>query len=265
MLASFALGVPEGCGFKAHTIVANSSGYAAKVMNQGPRSAFALPVRIGVYEDETGINIAFVNPVSINRTVLGDGVLQELSLASMKALSGLITSSVKGEAVDEQIGQVRSKGRVGGMGGGDFIKKIEEIYSTAYTKEALDETAQKVRDGITSNDMGWKLVYTLTLKDNDAVIYGVSRTKTEAKSFEIAGEKRSSKSYRCPGLDHASSFPIEVVVYKEGDAVKAVTLDEMYRMKLYFEDAGNWAFMKNMTMPGRIEGEIVEMSGSKLK
>lgn len=39
----------------------------------------------------------------------------------------------------------------------------------------------------------------------------------------------------------------------------------MYRMKVYFEDAGNWAFMKNMKMPGDIHREIVEMSTSKLK
>jgi hypothetical protein len=30
----------------------------------------------------------------------------------------------------------------------------------------------------------------------------------------------------------------------------------MYRMKMYFEDAGKWAFMKNMGMPGSIADEI---------
>jgi hypothetical protein len=33
----------------------------------------------------------------------------------------------------------------------------------------------------------------------------------------------------------------------------------------HIEDAGNWAFMKNMRMPGEIEKEIVEVSGAKLK
>ena len=27
-------------------------------------------------------------------------------------------------------------------------------------------------------------------------------------------------------------------------------------MKLYFQDAGNWAFMKNMQMPGDIQSEL---------
>ena len=29
-------------------------------------------------------------------------------------------------------------------------------------------------------------------------------------------------------------------------------------MKMYFEDAGKWAFMKNMGMPGSIEDEVTE-------
>ncbi|MBI4690683.1 MAG: hypothetical protein HY754_10540 [Nitrospirae bacterium] len=63
----------------------------------------------------------------------------------------------------------------------------------------------------------------------------------------------------------AFAFPIEVIVYREDGMVKVATLDEMYRMKVYFEDAGKWAFMKNMGMPGAIEKEITEMAVSKLK
>jgi hypothetical protein len=36
-------------------------------------------------------------------------------------------------------------------------------------------------------------------------------------------------------------------------------------MKVYFEDAGNWAFMKNMRMPGQIQDEIVDMVNANLK
>ena len=75
--------------------------------------------------------------------------------------------------------------------------------------------------------------------------------------FRIAGEKRASDSYKFPGIDHNTAFPIEVIVYKDDNRIKVVTLDGMYRMKVYFEDAGKWAFMKNMGMPGQIEKEIV--------
>jgi hypothetical protein len=52
---------------------------------------------------------------------------------------------------------------------------------------------------------------------------------------------------------------------RERGMVKVVTLHEMYRMKVYFQDAGNWAFIKNMRMPGQIEEEIIEISSSRLK
>jgi uncharacterized protein (DUF302 family) len=261
VLASYESGVSEECALRAHNIVMHSTDYSAKVMSHGAWSAFALPMRVGVYEDEGGINIAFVNPASINRTVLGDGVDEELSLSTMNELSDIISSAVTGSVVKEQIGQIRDKGRVGGMGGGDFQKKVEEIHSG----EDFAETAQKVKESILANDKGWELIYALPLEGFDAIIYGVTKKETEAKAFDIAGEKRESKDYRCPGLDHAAAFPIEVIVYKEGDAVKVVILDEMYRMKVYFQDAGNWAFMKNMGMPGRIEREVVEISTAGLK
>jgi hypothetical protein len=41
-----------------------------------------------------------------------------------------------------------------------------------------------------------------------------------------------------------------------GGAVHVRSVDAMYRMKMFFEDAGKWAFMKNMGMPGSIQDEI---------
>jgi hypothetical protein len=60
----------------------------------------------------------------------------------------------------------------------------------------------------------------------------------------------------CPGMDHAPAFPIELVVYLDGDVTKVALMDEMYRMKMYFEDAGKMKFARNMRMPGSIEDEI---------
>jgi hypothetical protein len=47
-----------------------------------------------------------------------------------------------------------------------------------------------------------------------------------------------------------------VVVTKDKGSVHVRTVDSMYRMKMYFEDAGKWAFMKNLGMPGSIADEI---------
>lgn len=264
VLASYESGVQERCAKRAHNIVAISGGYAEKIMQNGPHGAFAIPLRVGVYEDREGISIAFTNPASINRTVLGDEVAEGLSRSTMKELSGIIAGAVKGEVVNKQIGQIRSKGYVGGMGGGKFMKKIREIHSG----EDLYDIVRGVRESIAANDKGWELVYSLEVPGADAVIFGLTKAKTEAKAFDIAGEKRERRSknqYACPGIDHAAAFPIEVIAYREGGVVKVVTLKEMYRMKLYFQDAGNLAFMKNMTMPGRIEREVIEASTTKLK
>jgi uncharacterized protein (DUF302 family) len=264
VLASYEAAVPEGCGFKAHTIVINSPDYAQKIMSHGPRSAFALPLRVGIFTDENGINTSFLNPASLNRTVLGDAVEKDLSISKMRELSNILASAAKGALVNRQTGEIRKKGYVGGMGGGAFNDKIVEIYRKGEDRTDFHEIAAKVKEGILSNTKGWRLVYSLELGSN-AVVYGLDKRQTEARAFGIAGEKRESKKNPCPGIDHAPAFPIEVVVLKEDGMVKVVTLDEMYRMKVYFEDAGNWAFMKNMRMPGQIEREIVEVSGAKLK
>jgi uncharacterized protein (DUF302 family) len=264
VLASYGASVPEGCGFKAHTIVINSSEYARKIMAHGPYSAFALPLRVGIFTDEKGTSISFLNPASLNRTVLGDTVEKDLSVAKMKELSALLASAGKGTVVNQQSGEIRSKGYVGGMGGGAFSGKITEIYKKEDTGSNFHNIAAKVKDGIAGNSKGWRLVYSLEIGDN-AIVYGLDKQKTEARAFKIAGEKRESKTNSCPGIDHSPAFPVEVIVLKEKGVVKVVTLDEMYRMKVYFEDAGKWAFMKNMGMPGEIEKEIVEISGAKLK
>jgi len=265
ILGTYDTGVPQACNFRSRVIIFSSKDYADEIMKNGVKAAFALPLRAGVYEDETGINIAFVNPASINRTIIDETKLDTFSSVLAESLIDAIAGAVPGTVVKKQIGEIRNKGRVGGMGGGDFIDKIKEIYTA---KDDTDETFKKVsdgvREGILNNTKGWKLTYVYDLSDHGAIIFGVTNNKMERRAFTIAGEKRSSSSYKCPGIDHDASFPIEVIVYKDGGRVKVVTLDGMYRMKLYFEDAGMWAFMKNMRMPGEIEDEIVEMSISKL-
>jgi uncharacterized protein (DUF302 family) len=264
VLASYGAAVPEGCGFKAHTIVIYSSDYAKKIIAHGATAAFALPLRVGIYSNEKGIHMTFLNPASLNRTVLGDTVENDLSVSKMKELSAILASAGKGTIVNQQMGEIRSKGHVGGMGGGDFKDKIETIYKTEDTGSNFRDVAAKVKEGILSNNKGWKLVYSFEANSN-VVSYGLNKEKMEARAFKIAGEKRESKINSCPGIDHTSAFPAEVIVSRENGMVKVLTLDEMYRMKLYFEDAGKWAFMKNMGMPGEIEKEIKEVSGSKLK
>ncbi len=260
LLAAYDNGIPTDCPFRARTFVVHSPSYAGAVLATGPKSAFALPLRAHVYEDEAGVHVAVVNPASINRTIMGDEKFEAKSLAALKELEEAVTKGVKGAAVKKQIGQIREQGRIGGIGGGDFPDKVIEVYVAADAAEAtFKKVAADVKKGIEGNRSEYKLIYTLDLSSEGVVIYGVTKSSMESRSFGIAGEVRASKEYKCPGIDHAGAFPIEVIIYKDEGKVKAVTLKEMYRMKLYFEDAGNWAFMKNMRMPGQIEDEIVGM------
>jgi uncharacterized protein (DUF302 family) len=266
VIGTFDTAVPEGCKFRSRVIVFNSPSYAKTIMSNGVKAAFALPLRAGVYEDETGINVAVLNPASINRTIIDETKLNAFSLSTMNSIVDAIASHVPGNAVKKQIGEIRDEGRVGGMGGGDFLDKIDEVYATSDGSDSsFKKVSENVKKGILQNKKNWRLIYTLDLSQNGAMIFGITQAKMEGRAFEIAGEKRSSDSYRFPGIDHNAAFPIEVIVYKEGGKVKVVVLDEMYRMKVYFEDAGKWAFIKNMRMPGQIEGEIVDMVKAGLK
>jgi uncharacterized protein (DUF302 family) len=261
ILGSHDTGVPEKCGFRSRVITFSSEEYATEILKNGVKAAFALPLRAGIYEDDKGINIAVVNPSSINRTIIDETEMDSFSLNTANAIVETIAGSVKGNVVNKQAGQMRKRGRIGGMGGGDFLNKIDNIGSS---DASLMEVSDKVKAAILNNDKDWKLIYSYDLSGMGAVINGVTKTVTEGKAFSIAGEKRVSDSNICPGIDHGAAFPIEVITYKDEGQVRVVLMDGMYRMKMYFEDAGMWAFMKNMKMPGRIEKEIVDVVSSGL-
>lgn len=266
ILAAYNSGVPEGCKFRSRVIVFSSPAYAKSILAQGVKAAFALPLRAGIYEDETGIHVAVLNPASVNRTIVHEMKLDDLSLSTINSIMDTISKYVPGTIAKKQIGEIRSKGKVGGMGGGDFLDKVEEVYAAQDNSDAtFKKVWESVKKGILENKKDWKLIYSLDLSAYGAVIFGITEAKMEGRAFGIAGEKRSSDSYKFPGIDHDAAFPIEVVVYKEGGKAKVVILNEMYRMKVYFEDAGNWAFMKNMRMPGQIQDEIVDMVNANLK
>jgi hypothetical protein len=61
----------------------------------------------------------------------------------------------------------------------------------------------------------------------------------------------------CPGIDHALAFPFEVVIDSTGKDIVEETLRVMFKMKTYFGDTGEMAFLKHYFMPGNIEDEIV--------
>jgi len=265
LLARVGAGAPEGCRYRAHVLAGVNIGYAQQLMAANRKTApFALVDRINVFEDESGVHLAVLNAESVNRTVLmDDGAHADLSRAHVEALRGLVIGAVSGKAIHREFGERRSRGYIGKtmgvMAGGPFVEKVkDEVVMGGHDWKAA---ADKVRRGLARPGGKWglRLVYELELPEQQTVVFGSSGSPMDSKSFSIvgAGADDARGSFQCAGLAHAAAYPIEIVVTQDGDAVKVRLVDEMYRMKMYFEDAGKWAFMKNMGMPGSIHDEIV--------
>jgi len=249
VLATFRNGVPDGCTYKAETIVFTKDDYAAKVLAGGADKSFALPLRVSLYEDNTGLNVAMMNPVSIDRTIFRGASMDD---AAQKVVDEVVAAlKAVGPAQEKQAGEMRETGEITGMGGGAFPDKV---IPTAASSKSPSEIAEALKKGI-NEPAGWHVIYTYNPSEAVAIV-GVTKAKTEGRAFGIAGEKRATSANPFPGIDHASAFPVEVVIYKKGGTSSVNILKEMWRMKLYFQDAGNWAFMKNMAMPGDIQSEI---------
>ena len=249
VLASFDNGVPLGCQAKARTIVFALEPWAAEVLSGGADKAFGLPMRLAVYGDASGATVALVNPVSLLRTFYASDAKDA---AARKAVDDVAAALAPLGAVSpKQAGQLRDSGEIGGMGGGAFPDKIVAVLAPARPPA---EVAEALKAGI-ADAAAWHAVYVYRALE-DVFVVGVTNARTEGRAFGIAGERRATKANPFPGLDHAAAFPIEVVVTRKGAGSSVTLLKEMWRMKLYFQDAGNWAFMKNMQMPGDIQNEI---------
>lgn len=268
VLAAYDAGVERAdCDHGARVLVLHSPGYAQAVLGHGPRAAFALPIRLALYQDEAGTHVAAVNPNSVNRTIVAEHGFEAQSEAVLQEVTRIVAAAVRGTVVHRQFGQMRTRGLIGRtmgvMAGGPFPDKIEEVYAApGDSPEELRRVADLVWQGMRQQTGRgrWQIhgVYQLDLSAQGAVILGVSGAAMEARAFHIvgAGSDASRSGYRCPGLDHAGAFPVEVVVFRDAGRVRVTLVDEMYRMKLYFEDAGKMKFAANMGMPGSIEDEI---------
>lgn len=267
VLAKFDVSSPDGCNYKSKVIVLNSPDYARQILSANKKTGpFAVPIRINIFEDESGMNVSMVNPHSINRTILLDDKKYEaLSESILQDVRKIITKAVQGKVVNKQYGQMRSKGYIGRtmgvMAGGPFDSKVLAIHIVQGDLKSTSETVKNGLSKVPGAKWGIKLVYSLDFSDKGVIILGVTGTPMDSRSFKIvkAGADSSRKKYLCPGIAHGAAFPVEVVVAQEGNDVKIYLIDAMYRMKIYFEDAGMWSFAKNMTMPGSIQKEITKM------
>jgi uncharacterized protein (DUF302 family) len=257
----------NACPYHARVLVLNDPRYAQAVLAHGPLAAFAVPVRVLLYQDEAGTHLAMVNPHSINRTIVAETGFEHASENLVRDVTRIAAGAVRGRFAPRAYGQVRERGLIGRtmgiMAGGPFTEKIKTVWSMpGNTPRDVATVAGRVWSGL---DRGgsrgkWQMrgIYRFDLPEQGVSVIGVSGDVMETKSYAIvgAGSDDRRSHFRCAGLAHAAAYPIEIVVYHDQQNVHVAVIDGMYRMKMYFEDAGKMKFAANMGMPGSLEDEI---------
>ncbi len=204
----------------------------------GRYAFYAVPLRVGIQKKGNVNNVMFANPVYlVDAFASGKSKLEKVAENTKKALEQAL-SKVKGiQVVNKPFGYSTTPDEIGNwqmMG-----QSIYTIYEVGPKYGSIDKALEALNKALEKGVNGWKKVY--VVKFNDAAVVGISNPKYEKEAFDIGG------------ADHLCAFPIELVIYKNGE-IKA--LPEMYRMSIYFMDAGMSAFAAHMSMPGEIDDSI---------
>ncbi|MCL4542666.1 MAG: hypothetical protein M1458_02820 [Deltaproteobacteria bacterium] len=262
VVGTTAMSLPKGDTHKAIVIVATNSVYNKYMVDNGsnPAAAFGLPLRVAVYTTPTqGTVVSMLNLPALARTFSGDSYVK-YAIEVNNMLKNTIRGAVGGSVSNQQYGPMRSGRFPGGIGGGSFPGSISQISNySGSTNSNLRGVAKLVETGISHNSGRWRLVYEISQPSIGFIEFGVTRNSTERHAVAIDSGVRATSAYRNPGIDHAPSFPIEILVYRDGKYTDVSMLGEMWRMKYYFSDAGILAFMTHMGMPGSIQGSLKQM------
>jgi len=281
----------EFCGFKAKLIVFTSDEYTKLLSSFGNKYLVAGFLRIGIYETPSGLEISLANLETINRVIFND--LSEVQYNEIisktkiyrENLVQLIHSLNLGKNVEEEMEPIRddedlwegSRDMFMMVGKMTFFQDEDQfplIYSQNNTEGYLG--LEKIKTEIyknlknfkpseddveyrwtpSLNDLNWKVIGETVSPDSNAILLGLTRPRTEAVSFRIAGGKREDDGNYCPGIDHVAAYPIEVLIINEGDKINVYSPREMFRMDMYFWDAGKMAFMNYAQMPGMLDDSI---------
>lgn len=216
-------------------IVLKDKEYLNAVDKAKRKAFFAIPLRVGVETKSSKSNISFLNPrytiaAFSNKNKVKKAADQEKTklLNDLKTVSG-ISGVPKGYGYSSDDDSIAEWSMMG--------KSIHTLNTIGKFKNNKSAKAA-VNAALKAKKNGWSKVYELDLPN--AVVIGITKPAEEKEAFQIGG------------TNHITAFPIELVI-KNG---KVIALPEMYRMSLYFMDAGMGAFMAHMSMPGRIDDSI---------
>ncbi|NOX66632.1 MAG: hypothetical protein GXO85_12810 [Chlorobi bacterium] len=285
----------EHCGFKAKLIVFTSDDFTKMITSKGNKYLIAGFLRVGIYEDQNGVNLNIIDPETITRIVFNDlyendkedeyNAIVEKAKAFKTSLVKILHEVTFGQQVNILMEPIRddedlaesSKDMFMMVGQMTFFNDEDQfpvIYSANKTNDISaqslsSEFAGNLKDYIPTeddteyrwtpnpqSDLKWKVISKINSPDGNAVLLGITRPRTEGVSFNIAGMSREDDANMCPGIDHAAAYPVEVLFIEEDGKVNVYTAREMFRMDMYFWDAGMSAFMDHMSMPGILDDSI---------
>ncbi len=279
------------CGYKAKLIVFSSDDFTSLITSFGDKYLVSGFMRIGLYETPSGVHVSLANLETINRVIFND--LPEDQYKSIvsktkeirKNLVALIHSLNLGENVEQEMEPIRDDEDLW-EGSRDMFMMVgkmtffqdEDQFPLIYSQENTDgitglinlkkemfnnlgsfkpsEDDIEYRWSPSLDDLNWRVIGETMSPDSNAILLGITRPRTEAVSFRIAGGKREEDENYCPGIDHVAAYPIEVLMLMEEGKINVYSPREMFRMDMYFWDAGKMAFMNYAQMPGMLDESI---------
>lgn len=281
----------QKCGFRGFVLVLQDTEYTRFLSSLANKYVAAAFLKVGIYETAQGVQVNIADPETITRIVLNDldDAPYKKALTTILPFKSKLINAIQGSAFGKKVQKAQEPVRsaedlreaakdmfmmVGPMTFFTDEDQFPVIYSekTDKPKAGIQKLIARIRENLRSfepseedreyqqtpkkADLNWAISGMLFSPDSGAALLGISRSRTEALSFLIAGGPRADKQNNCPGLDHGCAYPVEVLIYADNGKIKMRTAREMFRMDMYFWDAGKMAFMKYMNMPKMLDNSI---------
>ena len=285
----------EKCGKRAWLIVFTNPDFTKMLTVNGNKYLVGSFLRLGIYETPNGIDVNIVDPETISRIIFNDvwengdedryfKIVEQAKKFKSNLVKSLHTiyAAQKTETPmqpirDDEDLMESSKDMFMMVGSMTFFND-EDQFPVIYSKETkkgenlisqmkkeiganlkkFKPTQEDVEYRLTVSPeiLKWKIVSEEYSPDSLALVLGITRNRTEGLSFHIAGASREEDNDKCPGIDHVAAYPIEVLLLQKDGEFVIHTAREMFRMDMYFWDAGMAAFMDHMSMPGILDESL---------
>jgi hypothetical protein len=282
--------VEDICGFNGKLVMFTSDDYIKMLTSFDNKYLVASFLKIGIYETDKGIEINIADIETINRIVFNDmgdseyaNAITETHPYKTKIIDAL-HSLPYGDKVEDAMEPIRETDELRDadrdmfmMVGPMTLFEDEDQFPVIYEEKEETDVAriESLKELMYNNistfkpneedyeyrwtadpetDLQWQIIGEVHSPDNKAIMFGLTCSRTESESFRIVGDE--TETNKCPGLNHLTAYPIEVLLMLNENGLVVHTAREMFRMDMYFWDAGMAAFMDHMGMPGMLDDSI---------